>query len=267
MIYNTDIRKNHTSRFHFTGMITALLLIMLTIDGIAQKPEGYIRYLRTGNWAKQMAAVDYLSKQQRDRFMYMWSSRAEYKSFTNLWFSPAGSKYEDSEEIADRDREGGYDWRKEVFLIMRNFETSRIHDAIQLNGKVYVIEDTLNYPQWKILNDMKEVAGHICMNAFYEDTLKMQKITAWYALDLPVSAGPERLGGLPGVILEVDINDGAMLITADKVEMKPLTDELNPPKKMKGKKVSEEQYLTVLKKHFDDRRADEEPPFWGDVRY
>jgi len=265
MRYIPETLKNLASLFQLTGPVLAILLIILTLDSIAQNPEGYIRYLRTGNWAKQMAAVDYLSKQQRDRMMYMWGNRSEYKSFTNLWFSPAGSKYEDSEEKADRDDEG-YNWRKEEYTIMRNFETQTIHEVIKMLGKVYIIDDSLNFPNWKILNDMKEVAGHICMNAFYEDTLKMQKITAWYALDLPVSTGPERLGGLPGVILEIDINDGAMVITAEKLELKPLTTELDLPKKVKGKKINEKQYYGLLKKHFDERREAEQPPFW-DIRY
>jgi GLPGLI family protein len=262
------MRYNHktSGRTLPAGLAAILFTLLLTLNSLAQKPEGYIRYLRTGNWAKQMAAVDYLSKQQRDRMMYMWGNRSEYKTYTNLWFSPSGSKYEDSEEIADRDDEGGYNWRKEAYTIMRNFETQTIHEVQYLLGKTYIIDDSLHFPNWKILNDMKEVAGHICMNAFYEDTLKMQKITAWYALDIPVSAGPERLGGLPGVILEININDGAMVIAADKIELKPLTTELDLPKKAKGKKIDEAQYYAILKKHFDERRKDEEPPFWG-IRY
>lgn len=263
---NNEITSTRNFRHRFpASFATALLLVMMAVNIFAQKPEGYIRYLRTGNWAKQMAAVEYMSKQQRDRMMYMWGNRSEYKSFANLWFSPSGSKYEDSEEKADRDDEG-YNWRKEEYTIMRNFETQTIHEVQYILGKTYIIDDSLHYPNWKILNDMKEVAGHICMNAFYEDTLKMQKITAWYALDLPVSTGPERLGGLPGLILEIDINDGAMVITADKVEMKPLTTELDLPKKVKGKKINEAQYFGILKKHFDERRAAEEPPFWS-IRY
>lgn len=263
---NNRITSIRNSRFHFSACLaTVFLTVFMTVNVIAQKPEGYIRYLRTGNWAKQMAAVDYMSKQQRDRMMYMWGNRSEYKSFANLWFSPSGSKYEDSEEKADREDEG-YNWRKQEYTIMRNFETQTIHEVQYILGKTYIIDDSLHFPNWKILNDMKEVAGHICMNAFYEDSLKMQKITAWYALDLPVSIGPERLGGLPGVILEIDINDGAMVITADKIELKPLTTELDPPKKAKGKKIDEAKYYAILKKHFDERRKAEEPPFWG-IRY
>ncbi|MCB9354771.1 MAG: GLPGLI family protein [Lewinellaceae bacterium] len=243
----------------------AALLFMLPLFLCAQEMEGSIRYLVTHNWTKKMAAVDYISKQQRERIAYMWGNRSEWKVYTVLYFSATQSRYEDSEERAEPDDEG-YSWRKDVYNIKRDFESNTIQDAIQLLGKTYVIEDTLIAPEWKILNDIKEVAGHVCMKAFLEDTLKQQKITAWFALDMPLSAGPERLCGLPGLILEVDVNDGAMLISADKIDLRKLDKELNMPKKLKGKRIKEAEYYALLKKHIEDRRKAEEPAFWG-MRY
>jgi GLPGLI family protein len=113
---------------------------------------------------------------------------------------------------------------------------------------------------------MREIAGYICMNAYFEDTLKMQKITAWFALSLPVSSGPERFGGLPGLILEVDINKGALLITAESVNLKPVNEELKKPTFKRITTISEEKYRMLLQQHFDKKRKDEEPPFTG-IRY
>ncbi|NVO19455.1 MAG: GLPGLI family protein [Bacteroidetes bacterium] len=230
-----------------------------------QATEGKIRYLMTHNWTKQMAAVEYLSKEQRDRVTYMWGNRAEWKEYSEMFFTPVRTRYQDSEERAEPD-DNGYSWRMDVYDINRDFEKQTIYDRIQLLGKMYIIEDTLRPQQWKILNDIKEVAGHICMDAFWNDTLKQQKVTAWFAMDIPVSGGPERFCGLPGMILEVEINDGALLITADKIEMKTLTTEMVLPKKIKGKHIHEQDYFQVLKRHMDDRKKDEQPPFWG-IRY
>lgn len=104
------------------------------------------------------------------------------------------------------------------------------------------------------------------MRAFWEDTVKQQKVVAWFAQDIPHSGGPERFCGLPGMILEVDINNGGMLITADKIEMKKLSNELDLPKKVKGKKIAEAEYQGILKKHIEEKRKAEEPYFWG-IRY
>ena len=104
------------------------------------------------------------------------------------------------------------------------------------------------------------------MKAMVEDTLKNQKIVAWFAQDIPVNAGPERLYGLPGLILELDINNGAVIIEATKIENKKLAQELDLPKKMKGKKVNEAAYQDLIRKHMASMKKEEQYPFWG-VRY
>lgn len=265
-------RNTHNIHMTITGLIkrkTTLIFLFIVSaflpSGFTQETEGQIRYLKTYNWVKQMAAVDYISTQRKEKLAYMWGNRSEWKMYTTLYFNATESKYEDSEEKAEEE-DMGFSWRKDVYLIKRDFAANTMFDAVQMLGKTYIIEDSLRAPDWKILNDMKEVAGHVCMNAFWEDTVKQQKITVWFALDIPVSAGPERLCGLPGLILEADVNDGGMVITADKIEMKKLTSELDLPKKIKGKKIKDADYSKMLKKHVEEKRKAEEPPFWG-IRY
>ena len=241
------------------------LLVFATGKLKAQTTEGTIRYLRTQNWAKMMSTIDYMSKNQRDRMMYMWGSRSEWKTYTLLHFSATESKYEDSEEEAEPGNEG-WSNRKELFFMKRDFNTRTLYDGIYLIGKNYLIHDSIVPPAWKILNDMKEVAGHICMNASYVDTLRKQNIMVWFALDMPIPSGPDRFIGLPGMILEVDINNGATIMTADKIDLKPLTTELNVPEKIKGKKIDMAEYTRIVLKQMAERKAEEEPWFWG-MRY
>lgn len=251
--------------------ISIICLIIIAVTALnfktisAQSTEGTIRYLRTQHWAKMMASLDYLSKTQRDRAMYMWGNRSEWKSYTLLHFNATESKYEDSEEEAEPGMEG-WSNRKETFFMKCNFANNTIYNGITTLGKTYLIHDSLVRPSWKILNDMKEVAGHICMNASLTDTVRKQNIIVWFALDMPNNAGPDRFFGLPGMVLEVDINDGALIMTADKIDLKPITTELAVPAKIKGKKVNTSEYNEVIIKQIKERIAAEEPWFWG-LRY
>jgi GLPGLI family protein len=229
-------------------------------------PEGKIRYVVTHNWTKQLESLDYISKQRKERNAYMWGgSRSEWKNYTTLFITPSESKYEVSEEKVE-DEEMGYSGRKEIYTIRRNFASGTIRDQIDVLGQTYVVEDSIRPQCWKIMNDLKEVTGHLCMNAFREDTIKEQRITVWFALDIPNSAGPERLFGLPGLILEVDVNEGAVTLIADKIELRKLTTEMNAPKKIKGKKITETGYQGVIQDHIVEKRKNEEPWFWG-LRY
>lgn len=242
-----------------------LLVFSLVNSTKAQQTQGVVRYLVTGNWVKIIASADYLSKERKDRISYMWGNDAEWKSYCNLYFKDQKTKYEDSEEKADKNQEDGFAWRKEEYYIYRDFENHKIHDIIKFLGKLYVVEDSLVPQPWKILNDVKEVAGHICMNATWTDTVKDQKIIAWFALDLPVSAGPDRFCGLPGMILEVNINDGAMILSADKIDNTCPPEALELPRKIKGKHITDADYRKLIEKFINDKKALEE--FWWGIRY
>jgi GLPGLI family protein len=246
--------------------IILFLLFLGPILVFSQEMEGRIRYLVVNNWTKQMEHLDYLSKQQREKVAYMWGNRSEWKSYSNLFFKANQTKYEASEEKAEPEEEGGYSWRKDVFFMKRDFDKNTQYDGLTMLGKTYLVEDSLAAPKWRILNDLKEVAGHVCMKAFAQDTVRKQKIIAWFAQDILHSGGPAGFYGLPGMILEIDVNEGAMVLTADLIEMKKLTTELDPPAKLKGKKIKQADYDKLIKAHIKEKTEAEEPWFWG-IRY
>jgi GLPGLI family protein len=249
------------------AVLSFLILAFLFVpyNGYSQDLKGKIRYLVNENYVKMIASVKYMSQQQRERIQYMSGDSKGWNSYMEMYFTPDETHYIQSDERANK-QDQGYSWRKEEFFIHHNLAKSRITEQIKFESKTYVIDDEWNMPKWKILNDVKDVAGHICMNAFREDTMRGQKIIAWFALDLPVSGGPENLCGLPGMILEADVNDGAMNISADKIDLMNVADQVKLPGKIKGKKIGWNEYNVLLKKYFDEKRKAEEFPFFS-VRY
>jgi GLPGLI family protein len=101
------------------------------------------------------------------------------------------------------------------------------------------------------------------MKAYLDEPIRKHKIVAWFAMDIPLSFGPEGYQGLPGMILELDYNDGAMIVAADKIDVKKLTTELNVPEKLKGKKVNQAFINDIALKHIKEKTAAEDPWFWG----
>jgi GLPGLI family protein len=109
--------------------------------------------------------------------------------------------------------------------------------------RMFLVESDLARQEWKITENMRNVLGYNCQEAILKDTSKTVK--AWFTASIPVSAGPSGFGGLPGLILQVDINDGNTLITA--VALDPAIDVtafLVKPKE--GKKVTEEEYRKIV---------------------
>lgn len=69
-----------------------------------------------------------------------------------------------------------------------------------------VVEDTLGAINWTILTEKKQFGLIVCQKA--TGAFRGRTYEAWFALDIPISSGPFKLGGLPGLILEARSLDG-----------------------------------------------------------
>jgi GLPGLI family protein len=111
---------------------------------------------------------------------------------------------------------------------------------------------------------MKEIANHICMNATYYDSIRGKEVIAWFALDLPVSLGPNKYCGLPGMILEVNEADGALVYTATSVIISEEKVEIEKPVvKKKRKIIHNKDYNDIVVKYINECKKMQRPYFWG----
>ncbi len=95
----------------------------------------------------------------------------------------------------------------------------------------FLVEDSLLNIKWKLTSDTRTIAGFECRKALgiLNDTVA---IFAFYTDDILVTGGPERIQGLPGLILGVGIPRLHATWFATKVEIN--SDPINapaPPKK------------------------------------
>ncbi len=89
-------------------------------------------------------------------------------------------------------------------MAKRRFSEQSIHDKMKLTA------EWDNDFAWEITDETKTIAGYSARKAItdsYElrkdDRFYFGKTYAWFTTDIPVSAGPGRYAGLPGLILEV----------------------------------------------------------------
>nr|WP_293841699.1 GLPGLI family protein [uncultured Arsenicibacter sp.] len=243
-------------------LLIPLLFLAIQVSAQQQQTEGIVYFNYTQYWTKIIKRLTFLSKEEKERSAMTWKNEEGYTQKMKLFFSPSQSLYSyNNDEIEG----AGYSWRKEEYSIYRNFDQDKKFDVIEMLGKVYIVDDSLNTPKWKISNQIKDIAGFICMKATMDDPVRGQKVTAWFAQDIPVGAGPERYFGLPGMILGIDLNEGDVIIEASKVEFKPVTAELKQPK-AKGKKIKDSDYDTIISNHIKDSMKASRNPFWA-IRY
>jgi GLPGLI family protein len=128
-------------------------------------------------------------------------------------------------------------------------KTTYIH-FFAANSYSYV-EDFLKQ-DWQLLPDTATILGYICKKAVC--TFRCRDYVAWYASDIPVSDGPWKFSGLPGLILKVsDTNKEFSFeaIAIEKIGWKdPITASLSTVYK-----TSKEKYLKAYKNYMEDPTA------------
>ncbi len=71
---------------------------------------------------------------------------------------------------------------------------------------VILVQEPTPSVAWKITGNTKRVAEYLCYEALGE--FRGRKYSAWFTPDIPISAGPFKFSGLPGLILEVNEQGG-----------------------------------------------------------
>ena len=223
-------------------MLTLCMLSVASVKCLAQQNEGVIHYQVIDDGLKKWCSMEYYNKAdlEKDKNRHSFTVSTSY---VDLYFNSQKTKY--AEKLDDVTTQNSTDFFTSFNLLNRTMTmVTPIYD------KHYIISDSLHVPEWSIMNDIKDIAGHICTSATTYDSVRKQKVKAWFALDIPMSIGPDRWYGLPGVILEADLNDGAVVITAEKIEYCKLTTQLDTPKKLKGQVVTQKKYNEIFGKYY-----------------
>jgi GLPGLI family protein len=77
-------------------------------------------------------------------------------------------------------------------------------------------------------------------------------VNAWVAMDIPVSAGPEFQGQLPGLILELDMNNGRIVYKALEISSKVNASTIKEPRG--GKHITAAEFNKQRDKEFEEMR-------------
>lgn len=117
-------------------------------------------------------------------------------------------------------------------------------------GKNFLVKNSLTHYDWKITKEKKEILGYEVRKAEFKDSTRT--VSVWYAPKLPFKTGPEYLQGLPGLILdvEIDITDGngkksKYIWNVLSVEVDMSSSAIVKPSK--GKPVSENEFQQFIK--------------------
>ena len=106
--------------------------------------------------------------------------------------------------------------------VYKNYPTGQMTITDRISSQGYRYVDSLHTQTWTMGDSTREVLGYTCQQATAD--FRGRRWTAWFATDIPVSDGPWKLGGLPGLILEAYDEGQQHVFTA--VGLERVKDEL-----------------------------------------
>lgn len=146
-------------------------------------------------------------------------------------------------------RWGGRDTR----VVYKNLAANQLIDSREFMQKQFLIKGPLDSRKWKITGQQKEILGQLCLSASTQVDSTTSAV-AWFAPQLAVASGPSDYQGLPGLILQVDINNGGRTITAKEIINEPVASEiLIAP--TKGKEVTAQEFDQIRREKMKEMGA------------
>ncbi len=132
-----------------------------------------------------------------------------------------------------------------------DFENDRKIDKRDFMGRTFLVEAEGTNLSWKLSGEQSEFLGYMCQKA--TATVDSTTYEAWFTPEISIPAGPGK-GGLPGLILVLNIDDGQRSYVAKELPLEPLEKgTIKAPKK--GKKVSQEEFDEIVAEKMKEMEA------------
>lgn len=218
-------------------LITAVCFFMCAGIVSAQQKQGKVTYERVSQMQARIninGTEQVMPQTRKDNFELLFASGQ------SLW---KAVEQENDEPAQGGGEGGGMQMRMIVAgsndVLFSNFETGRRTEKREFMDRTFIVNDSIASLKWKMTGETKKILNHTCSKAVATristqmrmtvDDGKVERkevqdtatIVAWFTSDIPVPAGPaEYQGQLPGLILEMNINNGRQTFVATTIEEK-----------------------------------------------
>jgi GLPGLI family protein len=223
-----------------------LICFLVTISIFSQSSfNGTVNYTSTINESK---INNYFSK-KREKIKVKKNVELLDKIYLNKVKTSSILKFNNEESIfnvhkklhikkTDLVENLNYSWAGGSDIYYSNSKTKiNLTQNCRTLGECFIIKS--NFNKWALTQEKKMIAGYLCYKA-----TKNKKI-AWFTPNIPINAGPKGNSGLPGLILELEINK--IIFRATKITLNP-KEKVVIKKPTKGGKLLKKNSIKKLKK-------------------
>jgi GLPGLI family protein len=127
--------------------------------------------------------------------------------------------------------------------VFTNLKAKEMIQRRGISGEIYLLKDTYENFNWTITDETKTILGYVCKKATGKND-RNHDLVAWFTESIKVPSGPAWYNGLPGMILEVDVDNGFVVYKA--VEFDNNFDEKKLKAPQDGITVNRKKYNNLM---------------------
>ena len=146
-----------------------------------------------------------------------------------------------------------FPYKRMKTYVYKNYPQGKMTVTDGLSLQDYIYEDKLNAQKWQFTDSTKTILNYFCQMATCD--FRGRHWTAWFTPDIPISDGPWKFGGLPGLIMEV-YDRGSQyhftIIGLQKVEDEPIIFSETYVGSKKFEKTNRLDFLKAQKQYLMD---------------
>ena len=189
-------------------IVSILLLASLAVQATAREPvldRAHMKCLY-----RYVYTFDTLKNELRDDLLILQIGKEVSKCYSYYTFqcdslqrTPDGAKVWSELFRRAIEKDGIYGDFPHVRMstyVYKNYPTGQMTITDRISSQGYCYVDSLHTQTWAMGDSTREVLGYTCQQATAD--FRGRRWTAWFATDIPISDGPWKLGGLPGLILK-----------------------------------------------------------------
>lgn len=251
-----------------------LVILFLSAVATAQNFQGKATYKTHRKFDFKMNNDKKSNQNSEFRKQLRAQLKKSFQKTYTLNFDKSTSTYKQNEELSvpQRASSGGVTISVSGIgdgsdVLFKNVAEKRFVNKTEISGKRFLIKDKLKEQDWEMTSETKNIGNYTCYKATRkrEETKKSFSMTdgkkeemeekvivetvAWYTPQIPVSNGPYKFWGLPGLILE--IQDGKQTIVCTEIVLNP-SEKVTIKEPKKGKKVTQIKFDEIMDNHTKD---------------
>jgi len=172
-----------------------------------------------------------------------------FNTMGSIEFGIPKYKINSTETISQTETKGEYKMvvvsNKKLF-IFKNLAENKLTLADELSRKRYLISDTLNSLKWRITKEHQKIQDYSCTKAILN--FRGRNYTVWFAESIPLSLGPWKFGGLPGLIIKISDSENKFVYELTGIDLKAKFDDglLNVPQAYQmDKPITHQEFMNV----------------------